>query len=783
MKDSCFSCGIIAIAISGIVAVSCFPQRAFANNSFAINLPDEKKMLMHQQERLRPGDIVAWSTEKDILDIPENARHDLSQVTLNILAALALKNDGTTVAWGKNNHDITRIPEEARSGVKQISASMGTFLALTDSGKVIQWGKVPDGMPDDLQSGVSKVAASSLSSNMLALKNGGVILWGEDRDKPAFQVPDAAKSNIVNISVGQNILFAIKDNGDVIVWGASASIPKVPEAALRNAREVIPTLFGGYTLKRDGTITGWYNYDTAERKAVIEKLPASIAVTDEWKKQAIDGAYAMENTIPEAAKQGVKQLSASLYSTLALKTNGEIIAWGERDTSSSVTGPSTMLQPARYISSSSLTGTLVILDEGNDIVRLPSPAVTTPSGNEKQPGIIRFAGTADKNHIAGVEVVNLGADLESVSDDRAVWHLPLRVNNSTGEWSSDAFLGGDEKPESIQWTGGEYTVSVIGLEADGRRTQPEKIRFSTYAAPVLTSPGLSEPQPSTVHLKGTAEKGIQGVRIAAQRRPSIDRPENDPGDVDSVEWFSVPVNKDGTWSATLPGKLQWGYYSVWMKGELPGNQWTATTEIYPLVVDSFMPEVTFPAEGSTVSSARPVIRGTGLSGVIVNVTENGKPVGRTIVEKEGTWSVTPEESLAPGMHTLAITQSAAGIGTSSPFKLTIRVPEAGAGDVVLNVPSVITSTEADRGFEVSYSAPEDRDVWLFTQVKNPKTGGWGSFGYYQKISAGASGKVNAVINKKWHPLGGVFRVGLSDNVDTPASVKPLGRAPLITVKP
>lgn len=781
MKDSCFSRRIIAMAISGVVAVSCLPQMVLADGS-ATNLSGEKKALIHQQERLRPGDIVAWSDDKAFLDIPESARHDLNQVTSNLFAALALKNDGTTIVWGKNNNNITQIPEEARSGVKQISASSATFLALTDSGKVIQWGNVPNGIPDDLQSGVSKVAASRLSNrNMLALKDGAVIHWGEDENKPQFQVPEAAKTNIVNISVGWQTLFAIKDNGDVIAWGEQGDVSKIPETALRNAREVIPTLFGGYTLKRDGTITGWYNYDKAERKAVIEKLPASIAVTDEWKKQAIDGAYAMENTIPEAAKQGVKQLSASVFNTLALKTNGEIIAWG-RDMASSLTGPSTMLQPVSYISNTD-ESTLVILGEGNDIVRLPSPVVTTPSGNEKQPGVIRFAGTADKNHIDGVEVVNLGADLESVSDDKAVWRYPLRVNNSTGEWSSDAFLGNDEKPESIQWTGGEYIVSVIGLEADGRRTQPEKVYFSTYAAPVLTSPELSEPQPSTVHLKGTAEKGIQGVRIAAQLGPTLFPPENAPGDVDSVEWFSVPVNKDGTWSATLPGKLKWGNHFIWIKGELPGNQWTATTEIFPLMVDSFMPEVTVPVEGSTVSSARPVIMGTGLPGVIVKVTENGKHIGRTIVEKQGNWSVTPEESLAPGMHTLAITQTAAGIGTSSPFKLTIRVPEAGVGDVVLNVPSVITSTEADRGFEVSYSAPEDKDVWLFTQVQNPKTGGWGSFGYYQKISAGSSGKVNAVINKKWHPLGGVFRIGLSDNVDTTSSVKPLGKAPLITVKP
>ncbi|WP_273908472.1 hypothetical protein [Enterobacter bugandensis] len=780
MKDIYLSRIVIAISISCVASVTSLSQMALAKIS-DVNLSSEKNALIHQKERLRPGDIVAWSTEKDILDIPESARHDLNQVTSNLSAALALKNDGTTVAWGKNINGITQIPDEARGSIKQISASMGTFLALTDSGKVIQWGNVKTEIPDVLQSGVSKVAASRLSSNMLALKDGGVILWGEDENKPELQIPESAKSNVINISVGRETMFAIKENGDVIAWGSPGSTSKIPVSALHNAREVIPTLFGGYTLKRDGTITGWYNYDTAERNAVIEKLPASIEITDEWKKQVIDGTYAMENTIPEAAKQGVKQISANLFSTLALKTNGEIIAWG-RGMASSVTGPSTMLHPVSYISNTG-ESTLVILGEGNDILRMPPPVVTTPSDNEKQPGVIRFAGTADKNHIAGVEVVNLGTDLDSVSDDKAVWRFPLSVNNSNGEWSSDAFLGSDEKPESVQWPGGEHTVSVIGVEADGRRTQPEKIRFSTYAAPVLTSPVLSEPQPSTVHLKGTTEKGIQAVRIAAERGPTLFPPENDPGDVDSIEWFSVSVGKDGTWSATLPGKLMWGNYFIWLKGELPGSQWTSITEIFPLIVDSFMPEVYFPAEGSTVSSTRPVIGGTGLPGVTVNITENGKHIGRAIVDKEGDWSVTSEESLAPGMHTLNITQSGAGIGTSSPFKLTFRVPEAGVGDVVINVPSVITSTEADRGFEVSYSAPENKDVWLFTQVRNPKSGGWGSFGYYQKIAAGTSGKVNAVINKKWHPLGGVFRVGLSDNVETTSSVKLEGKAPLITVKP
>ncbi|QGY32040.1 scabin-related ADP-ribosyltransferase [Pantoea cypripedii] len=105
------------------------------------------------------------------------------------------------------------------------------------------------------------------------------------------------------------------------------------------------------------------------------------------------------------------------------------------------------------------------------------------------------------------------------------------------------------------------------------------------------------------------------------------------------------------------------------------------------------------------------------------------------------------------------------------------------GDVLLDemASNAITSEDAEKGVRVTVSAPVDRDSWLFTQIKNPVTGQWGLFGGYQKIKAGASKTLDAKIIRSWHPEGGIFRIGLSESVNTPGDVKPLGNTPYIEV--
>jgi len=67
---------------------------------------------------------------------------------------LALKSDGTVVAWGNNNSGQTTVPTYLQGGVVAIAAGGNTRLAMTSSGSghglVRGWGNLSNQTPIDL---------------------------------------------------------------------------------------------------------------------------------------------------------------------------------------------------------------------------------------------------------------------------------------------------------------------------------------------------------------------------------------------------------------------------------------------------------------------------------------------------------------------------------------------------------------------------------------------------------------------------------------------------------
>ena len=53
---------------------------------------------------------------------------------------VALKNDGSVVAWGDNGYGQTTVPVAAQSGVTAIAAGGSHTVALKNDGSVVAWG-------------------------------------------------------------------------------------------------------------------------------------------------------------------------------------------------------------------------------------------------------------------------------------------------------------------------------------------------------------------------------------------------------------------------------------------------------------------------------------------------------------------------------------------------------------------------------------------------------------------------------------------------------------------
>ena len=138
---------------------------------------------------------------------------------------LALKNDGTVIAWGLNNVGQTNVPA-GLSNVTAIATDYIHSLALKNDGTVVSWGVNWDGqtnVPAGLSNVVAVAAGGIKGSHSLALKSDGtVVSWGAG----LTNVP-AGLSNVVAIAAGDYYNLAITANLQIIAMNWTNENPAI----------------------------------------------------------------------------------------------------------------------------------------------------------------------------------------------------------------------------------------------------------------------------------------------------------------------------------------------------------------------------------------------------------------------------------------------------------------------------------------------------------------------------------------------------------------------------
>ena len=273
--------------------------------------------------------------------------------------SMALKRDGTVVAWGYNASGAATVPV-GLSNVVAISAGWFHSLALRRDGTVVAWGVGAANLGTGISYGQSMVPAGL--NDVVAIAAGGwhnlalradgtVIAWGDNRFGQAT-VPDALVAALppvttINGSVNVNqagtypISYETMDR-----FGSSATVtrtvivtnPPVPPLALHLALEggdplawpqgtafvdpgvaVTYTRAGGSVAVDAGEFHALAAGRTYDGHSVLLKSDGTVAV---W------GANGFQQNRVPAGLTDVVSVSAGYGHSLALKRDGTVVAWG-----------------------------------------------------------------------------------------------------------------------------------------------------------------------------------------------------------------------------------------------------------------------------------------------------------------------------------------------------------------------------------------------------------------------------------------------------------------------
>ncbi len=184
---------------------------------------------------------------------------DFAAILLNDNSVLAWKLPNTTYRYGQMTVPISLqspfLPNDPLR-VVALAAGGSHMLALRANGTVVAWGNNASGqttIPVGL-SGVVHIAAGQ-SHSVALLNTGRVIAWG-DNSFGQLNVPNI--TNVVNISAGGYHTIALRSNGSVVGWGRNSD-GQINLPAAYNIVDIAANLYNSVLLASDGVVTVYGN--------------------------------------------------------------------------------------------------------------------------------------------------------------------------------------------------------------------------------------------------------------------------------------------------------------------------------------------------------------------------------------------------------------------------------------------------------------------------------------------------------------------------------------------
>jgi len=315
---------------------------------------------------------------------------ELKAIAGGQLHSLALKEDGTVLAWGYNEqgqlgdgtNTSSSTPVQVQdpndlsgylSGVADIAAGSSHSLALKEDGTVWAWGsnrvnELGDGTNDNSTQPVRVMNLSEVwaiaagSSHNLALKNDGTVwAWGNNtsgRESPLFgsvsgqlgddEIPRSSTpvqvgglpDGILAVAAGLAYNLALKNDGTVWAWGLNdvgqlgdgtntdTSTP-VRVSELDGVRAIAAGGSNGLALKEDGTVWAWGS-NRFGQLGDGTSTDGAVTTCEITQVGLTTPSSCTDSNTPVQASEldGIEAIAAGGSHGLALKEDGTVWTWG-----------------------------------------------------------------------------------------------------------------------------------------------------------------------------------------------------------------------------------------------------------------------------------------------------------------------------------------------------------------------------------------------------------------------------------------------------------------------
>ncbi|HEU5397064.1 MAG TPA: immunoglobulin domain-containing protein, partial [Verrucomicrobiae bacterium] len=226
----------------------------------------------------------------------------------------------SVATWGStNNYGLGTVPLDLTNDVIAITAGYTHSVALKSNGTVVAWGNNSQGQTSVPANLSNVVAVAAAWSHTVALKaDGTVVSWGDRTNVPA------GLTNVIAVAAGDFYSMALKADGTVVAWG-SGTVTNVPPTVTN----VIAIAAGGYfgaALRADRTVIHWTG-PTGTTPSGMTNVVAIAANEFPLVALRADGTLAVAGVTPPAGLSNIVAVAAGRYHALALKSDGTVTNW------------------------------------------------------------------------------------------------------------------------------------------------------------------------------------------------------------------------------------------------------------------------------------------------------------------------------------------------------------------------------------------------------------------------------------------------------------------------